>query len=260
LELDALVVVGGDGTLGIARDLYKQGVPVVGVPKTIDNDISATDATFGYDTALNVAVDAFDRLHTTAESHHRVMILELMGRHAGFIALYAGIAGGADVILIPEIPFQYEPILRKIEERSQGGTQFSLISVAEGASQAGQEQTYRSTGDAIQFARLGGISETIRMELAQRCDYEIRATVLGHLQRGGSPTAFDRTLATRLGSEAVRLAQAGGFGRMVALNGDTIVSVTLEEALAQPKRVDVNGDTVRTARALGIIFGDESRG
>lgn len=256
LDLDALIVVGGDGTLGIARDMYPLGVPVIGVPKTIDNDISGTDFTFGYDTALNVAMDAIDRLHTTAEAHHRVMILELMGRNAGFIALHAGLAGGADVILIPEIPFHFEAITRKIRRRVARGTYFSILSVAEGARPAGQNQVYATEGDAIFTARLGGVASLVAKYLSDEAGFETRVTVLGHLQRGGSPTAFDRSLATRLGSAAVRLANSGGFGRMVALQGTRITDISLEEALAAPRRVDVDGDEVQTARAIGISLGD----
>jgi phosphofructokinase-like protein len=256
LDLDALIVVGGDGTLGIARDLHHLGVPVIGVPKTIDNDISGTDFTFGYDTALNAAMDALDRLHTTAEAHHRVMILELMGRDAGFIALHAGLAGGADVILIPEIPFHYEIISKKIRRRIARGTDFSILSVAEGARPAGQEQVYAIQGDSVYTARLGGIGNQVAVHLTEEGGFETRVTVLGHLQRGGSPTAFDRSLATRFGSAAVRLANSGGFGRMVAIQGTRIVDVSLDEALAAPRRVDLKGDEVQTARSIGISFGD----
>jgi ATP-dependent phosphofructokinase / diphosphate-dependent phosphofructokinase len=257
LALDVLIVVGGDGTLKIARDLHHLGVPVVGVPKTIDNDIAMTDCTFGFDTALNLAMDAFDRLHTTAEAHHRIMVVELMGRDAGFIALNAGIAGGADVILIPEIPFTPASIDKKVRARIESGCYFSLISVAEGAKPAGGDQIYAIQGDEVTFSRLGGMGDYVAEVLAREYGYETRVTVLGHLQRGGSPTAFDRTLATRFGSEAVRLAGRGGFGRMVALHGEHIEDVSLEDALATPRRVDIHGDIVRTARSVGISFGDE---
>jgi 6-phosphofructokinase 1 len=257
LKLDALIVVGGDGTLHIAHELFPLGVPVVGVPKTIDNDIDGTIFTFGFDTALNVATDALDRLHTTAEAHHRVMILELMGRDAGFIALHAGIAGGADVILIPEIPFHYEAIVRKINERIARGTYFSILSVAEGSKPAGGEQVFSIPADQVSIARLGGIGADVGRYLTDVRGIETRVTVLGHLQRGGSPTPFDRWLATRFGAAAVRLAARGGFGRMVALQGEAIGDISLDEALAKPKRVDLNGDTMATARGLGISFGDE---
>lgn len=256
LELDALVVVGGDGTLRIAKELYPLGVPVIGVPKTIDNDIGGTDYTFGFDTAVSTATEAIDKLHTTAESHHRVMVLELMGRNAGFIALHAGLAGGADVILIPEIPFTFDSICRKIEERVERGTFFSIISVAEGATVEGKQPIFATTGDSVVYARLGGIGQVVGRYLNEQCGVESRVIVLGHLQRGGSPTPFDRALATRYGAAAVRLAVRGGFGRMVALNGEHIVDVSLEEALLNPKRVDIFGDTVVTARNLGISFGD----
>ena len=257
LNLDALIVVGGDGTLRIARELYDLGVPVVGVPKTIDNDIDGTEFTFGFDTALAVATEAIDRLHTTAEAHHRVMVLELMGRDAGFITLHAGIAGGADVILIPEIPFKLKSINKKVQQRVERGSLFSIIAVAEGAMAVDQEQVYAIAGDEVYSARLGGIGFTVANHLNEKFGVESRCTVLGHLQRGGSPTAFDRWLATRFGTAVVRLAIQGKFGRMVALQCEQIVDVGLQEALAFPKRVDLNGDTVLTARSLGITFGDD---
>ncbi len=257
LDIDALILVGGDGTLGIGLKLLERGVPIIGVPKTIDNDVGGTDYTFGFDTAASIAMDAIDRLHSTAEAHHRVMILELMGRDAGFIALTAGLAGGADVILIPEIPFQFKHICQKISERVQRGTYFSIISASEGAKPAGEEKSYTSKGSVTTAPRLGGIGQRVADEVSELCGVETRVTVLGHLQRGGSPTVFDRALATRYGSEAVRVAARGGYGRMVALHGTDIVDVALKEAVVVPKRVDVNGDMVRTARALGISFGDE---
>ncbi|TLN07177.1 ATP-dependent 6-phosphofructokinase, partial [bacterium] len=219
LQLDALIVVGGDGTLHIAQELAEMGVPVVGVPKTIDNDIGGTEVTFGFDTAVTTATEAIDKLHTTAESHHRVMVLELMGRDAGFIALHAGLAGGADAILIPEIPFHPEAVCRKVEERKQRGSPFSIIAVAEGAHASGGEPLVSRPGDSVYVPRLGGIGQVVAEFIAANCQVETRVTVLGHLQRGGSPTPYDRVLATRLGAAAVRLAAAGGFGRMVALNG-----------------------------------------
>ncbi len=256
LGLDALIVVGGDGTLRISQDLFEKGCPAVGVPKTIDNDINGTEVTFGFDTALNTATEALDRLHTTAEAHHRVMVLELMGRDAGFIALHAGVAGGADIILIPEIPFHWEPVCRTITERAERGSKFSIVAVSEGAHPSGGEQVYSRAGDEVYVARLGGIGQAVGKFVSSVCQKETRVTVLGHLQRGGSPTPFDRWLATRYGAAAVRLAAEGGFGRMVALRDARIVDVPLKEALAVPKRVDVNGDAVRTARGLGICFGD----
>jgi 6-phosphofructokinase 1 len=257
LDLDALIVVGGDGTLRIARELSEQGVRVVGVPKTIDNDISGTEVTFGFDTALNVAMEALDRLHTTAEAHHRAMVLELMGRDAGFIALHAGIAGGADVILIPEIPFRLEAVCEKVLERARRGSKFSILAVSEGAHLAGGGQVYAIAGDEVSAARLGGIGQVVCGYLGSRCGVEARLTVLGHLQRGGSPTAFDRWLATRFGSAAVHVAAEGGFGQMVALRESRVVAIPLSEALTVPKRVDLQGDAMRTGRALGISFGDE---
>jgi ATP-dependent phosphofructokinase / diphosphate-dependent phosphofructokinase len=256
LELDALIVIGGDGTLHIANELYEKGVPVVGVPKTIDNDISGTEITFGFDTALQTATEAIDKLHTTAESHHRVMVLELMGRDAGFIALHAGVAGGADVILIPEIPFRYERVAEKVHQRREVGRHFSIIAVSEGARAVDGEQVFRMEGDSVYVPRLGGIAQKVGEYVETATGSETRVTVLGHLQRGGTPTPFDRWLATRYGSSAVRLAAAGGFGRMVALHNTNIIDIPLEEAVAVPKRVDIDGDAVRTARAIGISFGN----
>ena len=256
LDLDAVIVIGGDGTLRIARELCDQGVPVVGVPKTIDNDISGTEVTFGFDTALMIATEALDRLHTTAEAHHRVMVLELMGRDAGFIALHSGMAGGADVILIPEIPFKFESIIKKIRQRVEAGSKFSLLAVSEGAKPLGGEVVYRTAGDAVYVPRLGGIGQEVGNYI-QSQGYESRVTVLGHVQRGGSPTAFDRWLASRYGAAAVRAAEAGEFGKMVALRNAQVITIPLSEALSAPKRVDLKGDAMVTARGLGIAFGDE---
>ncbi len=255
LNLDGLVVIGGDGTLHIALELFQLGVPVVGVPKTIDNDVGGTEVTFGFDTAVNIAMEAIDRLHTTAEAHHRVMVIELMGRDAGFIALQAGTAGGADVILIPEIPFRYERILEKIQQRIADGRLFSIVVVSEGAYPVGGEKTYRQSGDEIYGPRLGGVGYKVG-EFLEAQGLETRVTVLGHLQRGGSPTAFDRWLASRFGVAAVDLIAQGRFGNMVALRQGQIVDLPLEEALRVPKRVDLQGDGVRTARQLGICLGD----
>jgi ATP-dependent phosphofructokinase / diphosphate-dependent phosphofructokinase len=256
LGLDALVVIGGDGTLRIGMEMHAKGVPVIGVPKTIDNDIGGTEVTFGFDTALTIATEALDRLHTTAEAHHRAMVLELMGRDAGFIALHSGVSGGADVILLPEIPFKLEAVLRKVRERAEGGSHFSLLAVSEGAKVLGGQEVYSRPGDAVYVPRLGGIGQEVGRYIESQ-GYETRVTVLGHLQRGGSPTAFDRWLATRYGAAAVRTAAAGGFGRMVALRDGLVSDIPLEEALAVPKRVDVSGEGVVTARGLGICFGDE---
>lgn len=256
MHLDAVLVIGGDGTLRIAMDLCGKGVPVIGVPKTIDNDVGGTEVTFGFDTALMIATEALDRLHTTAEAHHRVMVLELMGRDAGFIALHSGVAGGADVILIPEIPFKYDSILRKVRERAEGGSKFSLLAVSEGAKPLGGQEVYSRSGDAVYVPRLGGIGQEVGKYIEQE-GFEARVTVLGHLQRGGSPTAFDRWLATRYGAAAVRTAAKGSFGCMMALRDAKVIDIPLSEALAVPKRVNVNGDAVATARGIGISFGDE---
>lgn len=255
-KLDALVVIGGDGTLRIAHELFQKQVPVIGVPKTIDNDIDGTEVTFGFDTAINIATEAIDRLHTTAESHHRVMVLELMGRDAGFIALQAGVAGGADIILIPEIPFRFEAVAAKVRKRIENGSLFSIVAVSEGAKPQGGEQIFSRPGDEIYVPRLGGIGQAVG-EYLEKQGFESRVTVLGHLQRGGTPTSFDRWLATRYGAAAVRLAAQAGFDRMVALHGGRVVDIPLEQALAVPKRVDVNGDAMLTARGLKISFGDE---
>jgi ATP-dependent phosphofructokinase / diphosphate-dependent phosphofructokinase len=243
-SLDALIVVGGDGTLHIASRLFAQGVPVIGVPKTIDNDVGGTEASFGFDTAASTATDAIDKLHTTAEAHHRAMVVEVMGRDAGFIALVAGVSGGADVILIPEIPFNFDAICTKINERLKRGTMFSILAVAEGARPIGGEQVFRESGDDIYAARLGGIGQAVAKYVGNACKTESRVTILGHLQRGGTPTSFDRWLATRYGAAAVRLANQHGYGRMVSLHNGHITDVSLAEALAVPKRVDINSDAV----------------
>jgi 6-phosphofructokinase 1 len=256
LRLDSLIVVGGDGTLRISQELFEKGCPMIGVPKTIDNDIYGTDVTFGFDTAVSTATDAIDKLHTTAEAHHRVIVLELMGRDAGFIALHAGVAGGADVILIPEIPFSLDRVCETIKTRARRGARFSIMAVAEGAHPAGGEQVYKREGDAVYVPRLGGVGQLVAQVVEERTQMECRVMVLGHLQRGGGPTAFDRWLATRFGAAAFRLAERGAHGRMVALSGTRITDVSLKEALSQPKRVDLQGDGVLTARNLGISLGD----
>ena len=256
LKVDALLVLGGDGTLSSAHELCQKGAPVIGVPKTIDNDIGGTERTFGFDTAVTTATEAIDKLHTTAESHHRVMVLELMGRDAGFIALHSGVAGGTDVILIPEIPFKYASVLAKVSERVERGYMFSILAISEGAKPLDGEQVFSRIGDEIYVPRLGGIGQVVG-EFIEKNGFETRVTVLGHLQRGGSPTPYDRFLATRYGAAAVRLAAQGKFDRMVALHEANVTDVSLEEALAIPKRVDINGDAVITARNMGISFGDE---
>ena len=252
LGLDALIVIGGDGTLTIARDLGRMGIPIVGVPKTIDNDLSATEVTFGFDTALHVATDAIDRLHTTAESHGRVMVIEVMGRDAGWIALHSGIAGGADVILIPEIPFTIETVCEKLRERAATGKKFSLVVVAEGV----KLQPLDPTGKPFPAPRPGQVGIIIGDAIHALLKKDVRITVLGHIQRGGSPSPFDRILATRFGVEAVELIARGDFDRMVCLRAGEIESVPIDEAVGGPRLVDPRGSMVRTARAVGITFGD----
>lgn len=256
LGIDAIIAIGGDGTLSIARDLGKLGVPIVGVPKTIDNDLFATDLTFGFTTAVDTATEALDKLHTTAESHHRVLVVEVMGRNAGWIALESGMAGGADVILIPEIPFDIKKVARKIRRRQITGSRFSIVVVAEGAKSIDGDQVILSEATAdYQNVRLGGISYQVAHEIQQRTGIETRVVVLGHLQRGGSPNAFDRILATRFGVAAVELVSKGEFGNMVCLRGRQIESVSIDEAVGQLNLVDPDGQMVRTAEEIGIEFG-----
>ena len=250
--IDALIAIGGDGTLGIAWRIMQMGIPVVGVPKTIDNDVGGTVATFGFDTAVATATDAIDKVHSTAESHERVMVVEVMGRNAGFIALNSGLAGSADVILIPEIPFDIEKVCDKIREREAAGRHFSIVVVAEGAMPAGGHEVYKDQA----HHRLGGISELVAADIEKRTGKETRSLVLGHLQRGGSPTTFDRLLGLRFGAAAVRLVAARRFGTMVALQPPHVVPVPIQEALTQPKRVALDSDTIATARDLGICLGD----
>lgn len=253
MGMDAMVAIGGDGTLTIARDLGRLGIPIVGVPKTIDNDLSATEVTFGFDTALHVATDAIDRLHTTAESHGRVMVIEVMGRDAGWIALHSGIAGGADVILIPEIPFTIERVCEKLQERAATGKKFSLVVVAEGVKLPPTD----THGNPFPVPRPGQVGFVIGDTIHTIMKKDVRVTVLGHIQRGGSPSPFDRILATRFGVEAVELVARGEFGRMVCLRAGEIESVTLDEAVGENRLVDPKGSIVRTARAVGITFGDK---
>jgi 6-phosphofructokinase 1 len=255
--LDALVAIGGDGTMHICDKLAEHGCNIVGVPKTIDNDLSATDYTFGYDSATYVATEAIDRLHTTASSHHRVMIIEVMGRYAGWIALGAGLAGGADIILIPEIPFQWEVVMQKVNERSTHGKRFSIICVAEGAICPEVGQIVKSMDEKRTDARqLGGIGELVAKKITEATDLECRVTVLGHLQRGGSPTPFDRILATKFGAHACRLVAEGKFGMMVALKGNLITEVPIKDAIAKQRLVSPDDDMVQAARAVGTSFGD----
>ena len=256
-NLDCLIVIGGDGTLSCALDFMQRGVKVIGVPKTIDNDLKATDLTFGFMTAVDTATDALEKLHTTAESHHRIMILEVMGRYAGWIALQSGIAGGADVVLIPEIPFSLEQVAKKVLERKKRGRSFSIVVVAEGSKPAGGDMTVRrvikGSPDPV---RLGGIGNSISAALEELTGLETRVTVLGHLQRGGKPSAYDRILASRYGVEAVRMGMAEEFGMMAALKGTEIVAVPLEEAVDGLRNVPVNGQLVKVAKDLGIGFGE----
>jgi len=240
--IDAIVAIGGEDTLGVASKLYnEEGVPVVGIPKTIDNDLSGTDYTIGFDTAISIVTDAIDRLHTTAESHHRVMVLEVMGRHAGWIATIAGIAGGADAILIPEKPFDIEEVVNYLEQRRKKGKTFSIIVVAEGAMPKDTKMLSIQDTEKDEFGhvRLGGIGNRLAKELEKRLGLETRVTVLGHVQRGGTPTAYDRVLATRCGIAAIELIKNGEFGKMTALHGDKIVPIKLEEAVTKLKTVDM---------------------
>ena len=255
LGIDAIVAVGGEGTLTIASEFDRRGFPVVGVPKTIDNDLAATELTFGFMTALDTATEALDRLHTTAESHDRVMILEVMGRHAGWIALHSGVSGGADVILIPEIPFSTEEVARKVRERDSCDAQFSIIVVAEGAKEIASAEHYVEMGDRQSAPRLGGVGHHLAHELSRETGKEARCVVLGHLQRGGSPNAFDRMLATNFGSSAVRALARGKRGVMVSLHAANIRTVPLEEATANLKTVPPESQLVRCARDVGISFG-----
>jgi 6-phosphofructokinase 1 len=256
LRLDALVVIGGDGTLTIAHEFHKRGLPIVGVPKTIDNDIVETTITFGFDTAVSFATDAIDRLHTTAQSHHRVMVAEVMGRYAGWIALYAGVAGGADVILIPEIPFDLEKVTERIAARDRFGARFSIVVVAEGAKPVGGRLTIVKEGDAATAERLGGIGARVAGQLERLTGKEARYVVLGHLQRGGAPTSYDRMLATRFGARAMELIMEGKFGHMVAYHPPDIVAVHLEKIVGRTRNVPLDSDVIRTARAMGISLGD----
>lgn len=255
--VDVLIIIGGDGSLSIATELHAKGLAVIGVPKTIDNDLSATDVTFGFDTALVTASEALDKLHTTGESHHRVMILEVMGRYAGWIGLEAGLAGGADVILIPEIPFSMDKVCEKILERRSTGKKFSIVVVAEGAKELGGEMVVNKViEDSADPIRLGGIGNVIANAIERITEMETRCTVLGHLQRGGSPTAFDRILGTRYGTAAVDLAMSGQFGYMVSLQTPRIVPVSLGEAVGELRMVPLDSDLITAARAIGISLGD----
>jgi 6-phosphofructokinase 1 len=255
LGIDALIAIGGDGSMKIAAKFAAKGVPIVGVPKTIDNDLSGTVATFGFDTAVTVATEAIDRLHSTAEAHERVMVVEVMGRYAGWIALSSGVAATADVILIPEIPFDIERVCDKIRDREARGRRFSIVVVAEGARPVDGTMVVRSE-ELGREVRLGGIGERVAASIEERTGKETRTVVLGHIQRGGLPTTFDRLLALRFGAAAVRLIEQGTFNHMVALDPPVVRAVPLAEATSRMKTVPLDSDTVMTARDLGIAFGD----
>jgi 6-phosphofructokinase 1 len=256
LKLDALVVIGGDGTLAIAHQFAQRGLPIVGVPKTIDNDIVGTTNTFGFDTAVSFATDSIDRLHVTAEAHHRIIVVEVMGRYAGWIALYSGVAGGADVILIPEIPYDLDKIAERIKARDRMGARFSIVVAAEGAKPVGGTTTLLKAADGAYVERLGGVAAKVAAELEPRTGKEARSVVLGHLQRGGAPTAFDRILATRFGAAAVECLMKGTFDHMVAFHPPNIVPVPLAEIVGKTRTIPPDFDVIRTARAMNISMGD----
>lgn len=257
LEVGALIVVGGDGSLTTGLQLYQMGIPVIGVPKTIDNDIQATAMTFGFDSAVAAVVDALDRLHTTAESHKRVIVLEVMGRHAGWIALYGGMAGGADVILLPEIPFQLDHVAQAIRKRDSAGHHSTLVVVAEGARLESGELLTKERVGAKGEDRLGGIGDFVAKHIEKSTGKETRACTLGHLQRGGAPTALDRILGVRFGAKAVDLIEQGSFGRMVSYQHYQVGDVSIEEAVHQLRLVNKESEIVKAARAIGISFGDQ---
>ncbi|MDB4878992.1 MAG: 6-phosphofructokinase [Gemmatimonadetes bacterium] len=256
MGIDALISIGGDGSLEIAQKLCNKGMRIVGVPKTIDNDVSGTVTTFGFDTAVNTALEAIDKLHTTAESHDRVMVMEVMGRDAGFIALHSGVAGTADVILIPEIEYDIDRVCEKVMSRHRNGRLFSIVVVAEGAFPRGGQSSTLGESMPGQARRVGGVAESISREIHRITGKETRSLVLGHLQRGGQPTGYDRLLATRFGGAAVRAVAEGKWNHMVALQSPHIVTIPIAEALRETKRVEITHDLVQTARAMGISFGD----
>jgi 6-phosphofructokinase 1 len=256
MGLDALICIGGDGSLRIAQKFIEKGLPIIGVPKTIDNDLSGTVITFGFDTAVTTATDAIDKLHSTAESHERVMVVEVMGRYAGWIALNSGMSGSADVILMPEIPFDLDKVCEKIDERESKGRHFTIIVCAEGAHPKGEEMRTRGPKQAGREVRLGGIAEYVAEEVARRTGKETRSLVLGHLQRGGGPTTFDRLLGLRFGAAAVRCLLDGKINVMVALDPPEVKTIPISEAISKMKSVPLDCDSMRTARCLGISFGD----
>jgi 6-phosphofructokinase 1 len=257
LKLDILVCIGGDGTMSISAGLMEKGIPIVGVPKTIDNDIWGTDITFGFNSAMTTAAEAIDKLHSTAMSHHRIMVVEVMGRYAGWLALESGLAGGGDVILLPEIPYRFENIVSLIEKRNRMGRQFSIVVVSEGAKpQGGERVVQRMVKESFDPVRLGGIGQKIATELESATGMETRVTVLGHLQRGGVPTPFDRVLATRFGVKAAELCLSGEYGVMIAMKGNEISSVPLKDVEGKMRLVDPGHSLIKTARDLGICLGD----
>jgi 6-phosphofructokinase 1 len=257
LRLDCLIVVGGDGSLKIAYDLFRKGIPIIGVPKTIDNDLAATVITFGFDTAVSIATEAIDRLHSTAKSHDRVMVVEVMGRNAGWIALNSGISGAADVILIPEIPFDIDKVCDHIMGGELRGQRYAIVVVAEGAAALGGRIIDKGKGEVgRQDVVLGGVGEFVARQIAQKTGKDTRFLVLGHLQRGGSPTTFDRLLSLRFGAAALRLVEQQRFGTMVAMVPPEIKAIPLEEVVGDTKRVSLDGDTILTGREIGICFGD----
>ncbi len=255
-NLDTLIAIGGDGTMHISQELGQEGLNVIGVPKTIDNDLNATDQTFGHDSAVFVVSEALDRLHTTASSHHRVIVVEVMGRYAGWIALHGGIAGGADIILIPEFPYSWEKVYEQIHKRELMGKKFSLVCVAEGAKAIGEKMVLKETDiKRTDPRRLGGIGEVVARNIEENTGRETRVTVLGHLQRGGSPTPFDRILSTKYGAYAIELASKRKFGRMAALKGNEIKHVSIDEAVENLKLVKEDTQAVKVAKSVGISFG-----
>jgi phosphofructokinase-like protein len=255
-KIDGLIAVGGDGSLSIAYKLMKMGIPVIGVPKTIDNDLMYTNVTFGFDTAVQTATEALDKMHSTAAAHERVMVVEVMGRHAGWIALNAGVSGSCHVILIPEIPFDMEKVCAHLDMRRKRGRHYAIVCVAEGAVTKGGGAFYRTHGAKGREGRLGGVGEWVAAEIERRMGWETRSLILGHLQRGGSPSTFDRLLGLRYGAAAIRMAAGGLWGHMVTFEPPNMGSIPLEEIAQRTKHVPVDGDTMLTARELGIGFGD----
>jgi phosphofructokinase-like protein len=259
LEIDCLVCIGGDGTLTIAHDLYKDGVPIIGIPKTIDNDLKGTDITFGFDSAVTIATEGIDRLHSTAQSHHRVMVVEVMGRNSGWIALHAGVAGGGDIILIPEIPYNLEMILEKVRERNVSGKRFSIVVVSEGArSVDGKAVIKKMVRESTDPVRYGGVGFLLGSQIEEMTGIETRTVVLGHLQRGGTPTPFDRVLATKLGTRAVEMILSEHFGRMVGVQKNELVEVPLADVVGGQRKVNPDDPLISAARDVGTSFGDKA--